>query len=80
MTVTHFPTTNGGRVDLTIAPEGRSVKLTLHGDVPHDVHFDLPSFIENVSSTSNGHVDEATGTVTLAPGAASVTVQYRHAP
>lgn len=56
------------------------MKLTLHGDVPHEVHFDLPSFIDNVSSTSNGHVDEATGTVTMAQGASSVTVQLRHSP
>ena len=80
ITVTHFPTTDGGRVDLTISPAGKSVKLTLHGDVPHEVHFDLPSFIDNVSSTSNGHVDEATGTVTMAQGASSVTVQLRHSP
>jgi len=80
LSVAQFPTSNGSRVDLRISPKGGSVTLSLHGNVPHHVSFDLPSFINNVSSTSNGHVDESAGTVDLAPGATSVTVHFRHGP
>jgi hypothetical protein len=80
LTVTHFPAADGDRVDLTITPKGSSVTLTLHGSVPRHVDFDLPSFINNVASTSSGRTDEATGTVALAPGATSVTVHFRAAP
>jgi hypothetical protein len=79
--VTNFPTTAGQRADVSIASTGRSVSLTLGGAAPTgSVLFQLPSFVGNIASTSAGSVDQATGTVTLAPALHHVTVSLRRAP
>jgi hypothetical protein len=79
--VTDFPTTDGRRVSLTIASHGRSVSLALRGQLPTGpVLFELPSFVHNLATASAGRIDQATGTVTLAPGTRSVTVELRRAP
>ena len=81
LSVTNFPTTGGRRAGLTIASSGRSVSLTLHGAPPAGpVLFQLPSFIRNVATTSTGAVNQATGTVRLAPTVRHVTVTLRRAP
>ncbi len=81
VSVTNFPTTAGHRAGLTITSSGRAVSLTLHGAAPAGpVLFQLPSFIRNVATTSAGAVDQATGTVRLAPTVRHVTVNLRRAP
>jgi hypothetical protein len=44
------------------------------------VLFELPAFLHNLATASAGRIDQATGTVTLAPGTRSVTVELRRAP
>ncbi len=81
ISVTNFPTTSGKRIGLTISANGDTVSLTLRGPRPTGaVLFCLPTFIDNISSTSVGHVDEASGTVTLGAAVRHVTVTLRHAP
>ncbi len=81
LSVSNFPTTAGRRSGLTIASSGRSVSLTLRGAAPAGpVLFQLPSFIGNVAATSAGAVNQATGTVRLAPTVRHVTVTLRRAP
>ena len=81
ISVTNFPTTDGRRLSLRISSSGRSVSLTLHGQPPSGpVLFELPSFIDNIATTSAGRVDLGSGTVTLAPDTRRVSVQLRAAP
>jgi len=78
MSVSHFPTTDGRRLDIRISSTGRSVSLTLSGQAPSGpVLFQLPSFVDNIAGTTAGTINRRTGTVTLAPGAKSVTVRLR---
>ena len=79
--VTRFPASDGRRVNLSISSHGRSVSLQLSGSVPAGpVLFQLPSFVDNVASTSAGRTDQGTGTVTLSPNTRAVTVVLRHPP
>ena len=79
--MTRFPATDGRRVNLSISSHGRTVSLELSGRLPAGpVLFQLPSFVDNVVSTSAGRTDQATGTVTLSPGTRAVTVVLRHPP
>ncbi len=80
ITVANFPTTKGQRAGITItASSGTQVTLTLNGARPSgQVLFQLPAFLDDVASTSAGSIDEATGTVTLAPSVRHVTVTLRH--
>ncbi len=81
ISVTNFPTTDGRRLGLRISSRGRSVSLALNGRLPPgQVLFQLPSFVGDIAATSAGTVDQATGTVTLAPGTRSVTVELGAAP
>ena len=81
LSVSNFPTTDGRRAALTIASSGRSVTLTLRGAAPTGpVLFQLPFFLHNIASTSTGTVNQAVGTVTLAPTVRHVTVTLRRAP
>ena len=73
--VTNFPTTDGKRSGFTISAHGTAVTLTAAGAATAGkILFELPSFVDNVASTSAGTVDQHTGTVTLAPGTRHVTV------
>ncbi len=81
ISITNFPTTDGRRLSLTISSSGQSVSLTLHGQPPSGpVLFQLPSFVDNIATTSAGVVDQGTGTVTLSPDTKSVTVRLGSAP
>jgi hypothetical protein len=81
MVVKNFPTTGGERMGIRITSKGRSVTLTLSGTSPSGhVLFQLPSFVDNISRASAGKINRRTGTVTLAPGTRSVTVQLGGAP
>ena len=81
ISVTNFPTTDGRRAGVSIASSGRSVSLTLSGAVPKGpILFQLPSFVRDIATTSTGNVNQATGTVTLAPSLHRVTVTLRRAP
>ena len=81
ITVTNFPTVNGGRLGLTISSVDRSVSLAFRGRLPDGpVVFQLPAFVRNIERASKGTVDEATGTVTVRPGAREVDVELRRPP
>ena len=61
-----------------ITATGRSVTLSLNGRPPSGkVLFQLPSFVDDIASTSAGTIDEQTGTVTLAAPTQHVTVKLR---
>ncbi len=78
ISVTDFPTTGGRRAGLTMTSSGSSVTLTLRGAPPAGaVLFQLPSFLGRIASASAGSVDDATGTVTLAPTVRHVTVTLK---
>jgi hypothetical protein len=80
ISVTNFPTTDGRRLSLRISSSGQSVTLTLRGQPPSGpVFFQLPSFVDNIATTSAGQIDQGTGTVTLSPATKSVTVRLRAA-
>jgi hypothetical protein len=74
-----FPTTDGHHIGLTIQTRGTQVTLTLSGQAPGAVLFQLPAFVANIASASTGVVNEKTGTVTIPASATSVTVQLKHA-
>jgi hypothetical protein len=79
--VTNFPTTDGKRSGFTIRADGTTVTLTVAGAATAGkILFELPSFANNIASTSAGTVNQHTGTVTLASGARHVTVTLRRAP
>lgn len=78
--VSNFPTTDGHRSSFTIVSHGGAVTLTVGGATPPGkVLFELPSFAHNVASTSSGTIDQATGTVSVAPTVRHVTVTLRRA-
>jgi hypothetical protein len=80
ISVTNFPTTNGGRLNVRISSNGQSVSLTLSGQSPSgQVLFELPSFTNDIAGTTSGVINQATGTVTLAPHTKRVSVQLRAA-
>jgi hypothetical protein len=80
ISLANFPTTGGRHLGLTIRTSGAAVTLTLTGQQPPgDVLFQLPAFVGNIASATAGTVDEATGTVTLAPAVKTVTVLLKHA-
>jgi hypothetical protein len=79
--VRNFPTTDGGRLDITMSPGVSSVSLSLQGTrLPRSVLFQLPAFVNNIARTSAGTVDEATGTIALPRGPRHVTVALLHDP
>jgi hypothetical protein len=85
ISVGNFPTTDGRRIGLRISSRasnrGLLIQLTLSGRRPSgDVLFELPSFVDDIAWVSTGHVDERTGTVTIAPGKPVVIVRLEHAP
>ena len=76
----NVPITGGRHVGLRITTRGRVVTLTLTGARPAGpVLFQLPAFLGNLSRSSAGAIDAATGTVTLSASTRSVTVTLRHA-
>jgi len=74
--VLNYPLANNRRLGIKVEglPDNQ-IRLTLSADLPEgDVVFNLPIFINNISSASVGVVDNKLGTVTLSPGTQSVTV------
>jgi hypothetical protein len=81
LTVTNFPTIDGGRLGLTISSLGRSVTLWLRGRRPEGpILFQLPAFVRNIEAVSVGTIDQTTGTVMLGSGRRKVTVELRRPP
>jgi len=79
--VSNFPTTGGRRVSVDVSSSGRTVSMSLRGQLPSGrILFQLPSFTENIKSSTTGRINEQTGTLTLAPFTRSVTVQLRKSP
>ena len=72
------PAGRAAALDFTITPQpGNRVQLTLKGNAKTPVKFELPLFVNNITSASTGTVDNAKGSVTLPPGTASTTVTVR---
>lgn len=79
VTVANFPTTAGHRVGVRITSAGRTITLMLSGTrVLKGVKFELPAFVDNVATTSQGRVEEAEGSVAVSSSAHVVRVQLRH--
>jgi hypothetical protein len=78
--VSNFPTTNGGRIAVTITTRGDAVTLRLTGRPSGPVAFELPAFVNNIASASAGTVDNGAGAVTIPARTQSVTVTLAHAP
>ena len=78
VSVSNFPVTGGHRLGLQISSTGHAVSLSLNGTPAGPVVFGLPAFVGNIAGASTGQVNEAAGTVTIAPGTSSVTVRLRH--
>jgi hypothetical protein len=78
--VSNFPTTDGGRIGVTITTRGDAVTLQLTGNPSGTVTFELPAFVGNIASTSAGTVDNGAGAVTITAHTRSVTVTLAHAP
>jgi hypothetical protein len=79
--VTNFPIQAGQRLSVRITPGHGSVTLTVGGTPPSGpILFQLPSFIDNLASSTTGRIDQATGTVTLRPRTRSVTVRFKTSP
>jgi hypothetical protein len=76
----NLPTVDGRRLGLAVAVDGLDVTLTLTGDPPAGpVLFELPAFVANIARTSAGTADDGAGTVTIARGVGTVTVELNHA-
>jgi hypothetical protein len=76
--LSNYPISDMKRIGIRVEglPENQ-VSLSLTGDTPNGkIVFNLPMFIDNIQSSSEGEVDQAMGTVTLDPGIRSVTVMY----
>jgi hypothetical protein len=77
--VDNFPTLNGQRISLQIATTDDDVTLRITGgDLVGPALFQLPAFVNNISSASTGSVDEASGTVTIPPSSRIVSVTLQH--
>jgi hypothetical protein len=72
---TNVPVGAGKTVGFTITPEsGNQVQLTLTAATSGQVLFELPMFVNNISSASAGTVNQSAGSVTLSAGTTSTTV------
>src|SRR5215469_9438626 len=76
--VSNFPSTDGHRIGVTITTHGDAVTLKLTGTLAGPVSFELPAFVNNVSSTSAGTINSGAGTVTVSANTRSVTVRLAH--
>jgi hypothetical protein len=77
--VTNFPTTEGARISVIVTAGTGRVALEMTGALPSaQVAFELPQFVDNLATTTAGHVVESTGTVWLPAGTRKVTVSLRH--
>jgi hypothetical protein len=78
--VSNFPTTDGGRIGVTITTRGNAVTLQLTGRPSGPVIFELPAFVNDIAWASAGTIDNGAGAVTIDAHTRSVTVTLAHAP
>jgi hypothetical protein len=78
--VSNYPTTAGRRTALDITARGRAITLTLRSGVTGQILFQIPSFVNNIASSSTGHVEQAGGSVSIPAGTHRVTVELREPP
>jgi hypothetical protein len=78
--VSDFPAANGRRIGVTITGHGKTVTLSVTGNPPGSVIFDLPAFVGNIAAASAGTVSDPAGTVTIPASTHSVTVTLNRAP
>ncbi len=81
VSVDNFPTIDGRRLGLRIHSLGQEVTLQItSGSPPGPVLFELPAFVDHITSVSSGMIDESTGTVTVPASVREVTVQLGAPP
>ena len=78
--VSGFPAADGRRIGVTITGHGKTVRLSVTGNPPGPVIFDLPAFVGNIAAASAGTVSNSAGTVTIPASTHSVTVTLDRAP
>jgi hypothetical protein len=78
--VSGFPAADGRRIGVTITGHGTTVRLSVTGNPPGPVIFDLPAFVGNIAAASAGTVSDPAGTVTIPATTHSVTVTLNRAP
>jgi hypothetical protein len=72
---TNVPVHGGKSIGFTVQQTATNqIKLTLSGNTTTPVLFQLPLFVNNIASASNGTVTDASGSVALAAGTSAVTV------
>lgn len=77
--VTDFPATYGKRIGIKISSNGTSIRLSVRGSRPSGtLLFQLPVFVHNISSSSAGVIDQASGTVSISSSTSTVTVRLDH--
>lgn len=77
--VANVPITDGHHIGIEITTRGNRVTLTRTGDTPSGpTLFQLPAFVNNLSTSTAGAIDSPTGTVTLPATTHTVTVTMRH--
>jgi hypothetical protein len=77
--VTDFPATDGKRIGIKISSNGTSIRLSVRGSRPSGtLLFQLPVFVHNISSSSAGVIDQASGTVSISSSTSTVTVRLDH--
>ncbi len=76
ISVTNVPGVSGRRLAIKISSAHGVVRLEVSGAPPEaDVLFQLPLFVHNIAASSEGAVDQQTGTVRFPAHVATVTVR-----
>jgi hypothetical protein len=78
--VSNFAAADGRRIGVTISGHGKEITLSVTGNTPGPVIFDLPAFAGTIAAASSGTVSASAGTVTIPAGTRSVTVTLDRAP
>jgi hypothetical protein len=78
--VSRFPAADGRRIGVTITGHRNKITLSVTGNPPGPVIFDLPAFAGNIAAASAGTVNKSAGTVTIPASTRSVTVTLDRTP
>jgi len=77
--ISNLPIHQNKRINVSISSTGKTITLQLSGDTPGNaILFNLPIFVNNISATTSGKIDQGAGLITLSPTTRSVTVTLDH--
>jgi len=77
--ISNLPIHQNKRINVSISSTGKTITLQLSGDTPGNaILFNLPIFVNNISATTSGKIDQGAGLITLSPTTRSVTVTLNH--